>query len=138
MATAGHANDVVNLNFAAGADTEIALDAGIEIDCHRHVATVRCWHFGRFPLRESSGFDLEPCHGLPELGIRIVRNLDFGLVSDQQLGDHLACGFGAVGLGFDLHARRGIANAACGQHALALDLDHADAAIAIGPVAGLR
>ena len=40
MAAAGHADDVVDLDLAAGADAEIALDAGVEIDRHRHVAAV--------------------------------------------------------------------------------------------------
>src|SRR4029077_9998597 len=45
---------------------------------------------------------------------------------------------GAVGLGLDLHAGRRRANAARGEHALALDLDHADAAVAVRAIAGLR
>ncbi len=49
----------------------------------------------------------------------------------------LARGLGAVGLRLDLHARRGRADAARGQHALAFDLDHADAAVAVRPIAGL-
>src|SRR5580700_10298745 len=42
--------------------------------------------------------------GFPELGIRIVRDLDFRLIGEQKLGDHFARGLGAVGLGLDLHA----------------------------------
>src|SRR5262245_18077004 len=42
-----------------------------------------------------------------------------------------------MGLRLDLHARRGRADAACRQHALAFDLDHADAAVAVGAIAGL-
>jgi hypothetical protein len=41
MAAAGHADDVVDLHLAAGADAEITVNAGIEIDRHRHVAAVR-------------------------------------------------------------------------------------------------
>ncbi len=67
-----------------------------------------------------------------------MRHLDGRLIGEQEFGDHLARGLGAVGLGFDLHARRRGADAACRQHALALDLDHADATIAVRPVAGLR
>src|SRR5664279_2710253 len=59
------------------------------------------------------------------------------LVTDQQLGHHFARGLGAVGLRLDLHAGRRLADAACRQHALALDLDHADAAIAVGAITGL-
>src|SRR5262249_257164 len=40
-------------------------------------------------------------------------------------------------LGLDLHARRRRADAARRQHALAFDLHHADAAIAVRAVAGL-
>ena len=138
MAAAGHADDVVDLHFAAGADAEIALDAGVEIDRHRYVAAVRFGYLGGLPLWEAARLDFQTRDGFPKLGIRIVRHIHRRLIGEQELGDHLARGFGAVGLGLDLHARRGAANAACGQHALAFDLDHADAAIAIRPVAGLR
>ena len=37
---AGHANDVIDLHFATGADAKVALDAGIEIDRHRRMAAV--------------------------------------------------------------------------------------------------
>src|SRR6476661_10309285 len=40
VAAAGHADDVIDLHFAAGADTEIALDAGVEIDRHRRMTAV--------------------------------------------------------------------------------------------------
>src|SRR6266550_9119525 len=36
----GHADHIVDLDFTAGADTQIALDAGIEIDRHRRVRPV--------------------------------------------------------------------------------------------------
>ena len=39
--------------------------------------------------------------------------------------------------GDHLHAGRGLADAGRREHALALDLDHAGAAVAVGPVAGL-
>src|SRR5262249_27389926 len=48
-----------------------------------------------------------------------------------------ARGLGTIRLRLDLHARRRCADAACRQHALPLDLHHADAAIAVGAVAGL-
>src|SRR5580704_8990982 len=138
MAAAGHADHVVDLNFAAGADAEIALDAGVEIDRHGDVAAVGLRHFGRLALGKAAGHGLEPPHGLPKLGIRIVRDFDRRLIGKQKLGDHLARGLGAVGLRLHFHARRRRAQAACRKHALALDLDHADAAIAVSPVAGLR
>ena len=40
VAAAGHADHVVDLHLAAGADAEIALDAGVEIDRHRRMAAV--------------------------------------------------------------------------------------------------
>ena len=75
--------------------------------------------------------------GLPELGMRIVRHVLRRLVGQQELEHHAPRSLGAIGLRLDLHARRRRANAACRQHALAFDLDHADAAIAVGPIAGL-
>ena len=59
-----------------------------------------------------------------KVATRIVGDLACRLVG-QQLRHH-ARGPGAVGGGLDLHAGRRIADAACRQHALALDLDHAD------------
>jgi hypothetical protein len=41
VAAPGHADHVVDLHFAAGADAQIALDAGVEIDRHRGLAAVR-------------------------------------------------------------------------------------------------
>src|SRR6185312_11562027 len=40
MRAIGHADDVVDLYFAAGAHTKIALDASIEIDTHRRMARI--------------------------------------------------------------------------------------------------
>src|ERR1044072_1057164 len=60
------------------------------------------------------------------------------LIREQELETHLARRRGAVRERLHLHAGRGRADAACGEPALALDLDHAGAAIAVRPVAGLR
>ena len=90
------------------------------------------------PLWEAAFFKLHAGHDLPHLGSRIVGMRLIGLVGEQKLGDHFTCGLGAVGLGFDLHPRRRRAQATRGQHALALDLDHADPAIAIGAITGFR
>ena len=83
-------------------------------------------------------FELHAGRNFPELGIRIVGDLAGRLVGQQQLSHHLARGLGAVSCGLDLHAGRRAADAACRQHPLTLDLDHADPAIAVGPVAGFR
>src|SRR5262249_35498241 len=134
---ARHADDVVDLDLAAGADAQVALDAGVEIDRHRDVAAIGRRHGGSFALGEAAGLELLALDDLPQLRIRIARDLDGGLIGEQELGDHIARRLGAVGLGLDLHAGRRRADAARGEHALALDLDHADAAVAVRAIAGL-
>src|SRR6266700_765540 len=67
-----------------------------------------------------------------------MRDIECRLIGQQQLGDHATRRLGAIGLGLYLHAGRGLANAARRQHALAFDLHHADAAIAVRAIAGLR
>ena len=133
MAAIGHADDVVDLDLAAGAHAEAALDAGVEIDAHRRMAGV-----GR-PALGGGKAALGDARGLgpvPELRIRIVRGLARRLVGDQQLHHHLLRGHRARGFGLHLHADRRRALAGGGEHALALDLDHAGAAIAVGPIVG--
>ena len=137
MAAAGHADNVVDLHFAAGADAEIALNAGVEIDRHRYVAAVRRWHLDRLAPGEAAGLDLLALRDLPKLGIGIVRVRLIRLVGHEEFGDHATRGGGALGLRLHLHAGCRRADAARRQHALAFDLDHADAAIAVRPVAGL-
>src|SRR5262249_5037027 len=132
-----HADHVVDLDLAAGADAQIALDAGVEIDRHGDVAAVGRRHRRRLALGEAAVLELLPLDDLPQLGVRIVRDLDGGLVGEPELGHHLARRLGAVGLGLDLHAGRRRADAARREHALALDLDHADAAVAVRAIAGL-
>ena len=46
MAASGHADHVVDLHFAAGADAQIAMDAGVEVDRHRRMAAVRQQDYG--------------------------------------------------------------------------------------------
>ena len=135
MAAAGHADHVVDLDLAAGADAEIALDAGVEIDRHRDMATVGLGNLDRLALGEAAGLDLLALGDFPELGVGVMRVGLIRLVGDEEFGDHAARRLGAVGLRLDLHARRRRADAARGEHALALDLDHADAAVAVRPVA---
>ena len=92
---------------------------------------------GAVALAEAAGADVHAVGPGPEFRLRIVRGLALGLVGDQQLEHHLPRGLGALGGGLHLHAGARLADAACGQHALALDLHHAGAAIAVGAVAGL-
>ena len=75
---------------------------------------------------------------VPELGAWIVARLALGLVGHQQLEHHLARLLGALARRLHLHAGGGLALAGGGQHALALHLDHAGAAVAVGAIAGCR
>src|SRR5262249_40190120 len=134
VAAAGHADHVVDLNLAAGADAEIALDAGVEIDRHRRMAAIGG---ERGAAWKSARCHALPVGGLPEFRLRVVRHA-LGRAGGGPQRDHpTARGLGAIGLRLDLHARRGHADAACRQHALALDLHHADAAVAVGAITGL-
>jgi hypothetical protein len=65
MAAAGHADDVVDLDLAAGADAQIALDAGVEMTAIA-VAAVRAGTRG--VALETASFDLQTLDDLPELG----------------------------------------------------------------------
>src|SRR5262249_28927553 len=127
MTAPGHADDIVDLHLAAGADAEIALDAGVEIDRHRRVAAVG--RRQRLAPGEATRGDVLALDDLPELAVRIVGVRLVRLVGEQELGDHAARGLCTIGVGLDPHAGGWRADAARGQHALALDLDHADAAI---------
>src|SRR3954469_25947029 len=133
VAAIGHADDVVDLDLAAGAHAQAALDAGIKIDAHRRMAGVGrptlCG--GEAALGDPSGFG-----PVPEFGLRIVRGLARRLIGDQQLHDHFLRGNSARALGLHLHADRWRALAGRREHTLALDLDHAGAAIAVGAIVG--
>src|SRR5262245_58360467 len=59
-------------------------------------------------------------------------------MGNQQLEDHLPRRFGAGRRPLHFHAFGRLANAACGQHALAFDCHHAGAAISVGAIPGLR
>ena len=67
MAAARHADDVVDLHFAAGADAEVAVDAGVEVHRHRRMADVE-----RRPLvlGEATGGDADLAGPVPEFRIR--------------------------------------------------------------------
>ena len=74
---------------------------------------------------------------LPQLRVVLVGGAARGLVGDQQLHHHPARGRRPLGRGVHDHARTRPALARGGEHPLPLDLDHARAAVAVGPVAGL-
>ena len=60
------------------------------------------------------------------------------LVGDEKLHHHFLGRDGTRAPGLDLHADGRRAHAGGREHAFALDLDHAGAAIAIGAIVGLR
>ena len=135
MAAAGHADHVVDLHFAAGADAKIALDAGIEINRHSRMAAIGR---RRAVSGESAGTDTHAVGPGPKFRLRVVRGgLAVRLVRNKKLEHHLPRRFGAVRCRLHLHAFTRLANAARGQNALTFDLDHAGAAIAVGAIAGL-
>src|SRR5690606_12248633 len=125
-AAAGVADDVVDLLLAARADAAGALDAGIEADEHGRVGRVGR---GLWPRCEARAPDLEETGPVVQLGVVAIR---LGRhVGEEQLDDHALGLAGALALGADLHAGRGLAAAGGREHALARDLDHASAAVAI-------
>ena len=134
-AAPGHADDVVHLNLAASADAKGAMDAGVQVDRHGGMAGVR--HRGGTG-REAAFHDAHLSGPVPEQGTRLVGRVGRRLVGEQHFEHHVAGRYGAFGRGQDGHAFGGHADAACCQHPFALDFDHAGAAVAIGPVAGLR
>ena len=135
MPATSHADDIVDLHFSAGTDAEIALNAGVEIDRHGRMTAIG----RRLAMRgKPAGADVHAVGPRPEFGLRIVRRgLAVRLIGNEQFEDHLPRSLGAVGRRLHFHAFGGLADAASGQHALAFDLHHAGAAIAIGAVAGL-
>ena len=111
------------------------MDAGVELDGHRRMAAVG----RRRGVRRGSGWPRGPA-GRPS-----AQNLDSRVVraarapAGRPAAARTPCAAPprpAAMAVVDLHARRRLADARGGQHALALDLDHAGPAVAVGPVAG--
>ena len=126
------ADDVVHLLLAARAHATRALDAGVEVHRHRRVR-----HVGRGlrAAREARLADAELVLPVIELRVSLVRAL--GHVGREELDDHLLRMQRARGVARHFHPGRRLAAARRRQHALALDLDHARAAVAVGTVPGL-
>ena len=157
MAAAGHADHVVDLHLAAGADAQSAVNAGVEIDRHRRMTAIGGRRLARGEAARGDAYALGPA---PKGRCRIVRpvllvcshflrrtaphfagkcsGLARGLIGHEQFEHHAPRRFHALRRGRDGHACGRRANAARSQHALACDLDHASAAIAVGPVPGRR
>ena len=132
-AAPGHADNVVDLDLAAGAHAEAAVDARIEVDGHRRMAAIGV---RGGPGGEAAGLEAGLVDPVPEHGIGVVGAAALRLVGEQQLEHHDPGLDGSLRVGGHLHARGRRAQARRHQGALALDLDHAGAAVAVGPVAG--
>jgi hypothetical protein len=132
LAAVGIADHVVHLLFAAGANAARALDARVEIDGHGEVRKVGRRIAARSEARFSDGECGDP---MIELGMQCVPF--FRHVGEQQLEHHLLRVNRPRTVGRDLHALRRQSAARSGEHALAFDLDHARAAVPVGPHAFL-
>ena len=128
----GHADHVVHLNLAAGADAQGAVDAGVQVDRHRRVAVVRR---GRGTPREAAIRDAQRIGPPPESGRRVVRVRSRRLVGDEQFHDHAPGVRGALAGRSHDHAVGRRSDTGGREDALAVDLHHAGAAVAVRPVA---
>ena len=100
VAARGHPDHVVDLDLAACAHTEIALDTSVELHRHRRMATVGR---GCEMLRKAAFLNTEPVGPLPQPRVRVMRHGAVWLVADQQLEHHLARKFSALAGRLDLH-----------------------------------
>ena len=129
-----HADDVVGLHLAAGADTEVAVNAGVEVhgDGRMRAVRHRTLAFGiAAGVRDAHGVD-----PVPETRLGIVAAFAYRLVRHQQLEHHLARLLRALAGRLDFHAGSGLALARSRQHPFAFHFDHTGAAVAVRPVAG--
>ena len=122
---------VVNLDLAAGAHAQAALDAGVEIDAHRGMAGIA---LPALSGRKTTFRHLDLFGPMPEFRIGIMRRGARRLIRDQKLHHHFLGRDGAGTRRLHLHANARRPLAGGGQHALAFDFDHADAAIAVGAI----
>ena len=129
VAAQREADHVVDLHLAARAHAPRALDAGIEVDGHRRDA--------RRPARAArraanpGGPRPSACfHGPARESVAVEL---LGNIGEQQLERPSSARSRRARCCRDLHARRGGSAAGRRQHPLALDLDHAGAAVAVRP-----
>src|SRR5512145_2300928 len=135
VAAIRHANHVVNLHLAAGANAEVAVNAGVEIDRHRRMAAVGG---GRLAPRQPARRDADPIGPTPELGVGVMRRIARRLIGDQQLEHHSSRELRPFAGDLHFHSGRGLADARCGENPFAFYLDHAGAAVPVRAVARLR
>jgi hypothetical protein len=129
-AAEGVADDVVHLLLAAGAHAARALDAGIQVHRHRRVREVAHRLLARGEARAGHAQLARPLEQLVRAGLQVLHRH----VGHEELDHHLLGMDRALRVRRDFHALRGLAAARRREHALALDLDHARAAVAVGAV----
>src|SRR6266850_5805785 len=127
VAAVGVADDVVHLHLAAGAHAARALDAGVEVDRDRRMRDVGLGLFSRGKARLAYAEALGPAQHLVRERVLLFRH-----VGEQQLEHHLLRRERTRRVGRHLHPGAREAAARRRERALALDLDHAGAAIAVG------
>ena len=138
MAAARHADHIIDLHFAAGAHAQPALNAGIQVYAHRHMAVIQQRNAVFFQFRHTAFANTVQLGHIPQMRGFIMRHITLGLIRQQHFNHNFARIFGAGSISFHHHALLRFTNAGCGQSALAFDLDHTGAAVAIGPVSGRR
>jgi hypothetical protein len=126
-----HPDDVVDLDLAARALAQPTLDAGIEVDAHRRMARIGDRTIGG---SEPARRDADLLRPLPERRVGVVRDRARRLIGNQQLHHHALRRDRARAGGLHLHSFARLAPARRCQDAFAVDLDHADAAVAVGPI----
>ena len=127
----GHTDHIVDLDFAARTDAQIAVDASIEVDGHCRVAEIG----GDLLVTWESAFgDFDPIGPLPQPRSWIVRGFALGLVGEQQLKYQLAGFLRACRCGLDFHTLGRFANARSCENAFALYFHHAGATISVGAI----
>ena len=131
MPATGHADHVVDLNLAAGAHAQPTRNAGVQINRHRNMAVIQQRNAPLCQLRETTALNTSDLDHIPHVGRLIMCCLALGLVRHQQLNHHFARTFGPRIVGGHNHPFSGFADAGGGKRALALNLDHTGAAVAV-------
>ena len=129
-AAPGQADDVVDLDLAAGAHAKTAKNTGVHIDRDGRMAGVRR---RPRPRRETAAVDALGGGLRGQRRVRVVGG--FRLVAHQQVKDQAPGRARGFGLGMHHHAVARAPDTGSRQRPLTLDFHHAGATIAIGPVA---
>ena len=104
----GHADHIIDLDFAAGAHAKVAVDAGIEIDRHSDVAEILVdARFGG----KAGCLDLHLIGPIPKFAVWVRRGIARRLICCQQLQHHFLGFLRPVIGAVDFHARRRFAHA---------------------------